>query len=249
MKAFFKTCLLSSSAILILIGCGEMHTNQPTARDVFLQMHKDGEISDEHLAYLQRNVNPELLDQSVEITRTSDTSLVMNFGDRSTAIDIEKGSGDNSPISTLSVNGQKLNLKSSRSEREKERSILEGILGLLSPNERDDIEEGLGLNLGDLIDLGYSEDRDEAELILLGTLIIRALRNFRNENPDKPFVALYAFGNSAEAILSHKSAAANDMEKNDGINIGRVLNGAGLIYSFFDPLVGTIIRVLGALAS
>lgn len=119
---------------------------------------------------------------------------------------------------------------------------------MLTPGERGTIEDSLGFNLGDLIDLGYSEDRDEAELILLGTLIIRSLRNFRNENPDKPFVALYAFGNSAEAILKHKSAAANDI-KNNGVNIAKVLSGAGLIYSFFDPLVGTIVRVLGALAA
>ena len=241
-------CFLISG--LVLTACGEMHSNNQTVKTTFLEMYKNGEISAEHLSYLERNVNPEMLNQPFEIIRTSDTSLVMRVGDRETPININREPGEDSP-STLNVNGHTLNLKGERS-RERNRNILEGLLGLLTPGEREDIENDTGFNLGDLIDLGYSEDRDEAQLIALGTLIINALRKFRSENPDKPFVALYAFGNSPEAILQHGDSAQNHntkSEKEDNFNAAKVISGAGLIVTLFNPIVGTIIRVLGALAA
>ena len=234
---------------LLLSGCGKIDSNRQTAKDVLLEMNKNGEISDQHLAYLEENASPELLNRPVEIRKLDNSSVVMKFGESETLIDVQK-ENSNSQITSLSVNGKEVITTAGERNRERNRNVLEGILGLLSPNERNDIEDNIGLNLGDLIDLGYSNDRDEAQLILLGTLVIKALRNFRDENPDKPFVALYAFGNSTEAILQHKSASHEvDDTKNKRVSFSKVVSSAGLIYSFFDPLVGTIIRVLGALVS
>ncbi len=248
MKAFMRICCLLS-VVLFFVGCGKMETNRQTAGDIFREMHRNGEIGDEHLAYLEANVNPATLNQSVKIIQISDTSLIMQVGDRRTTIDIERDSGENAPVTAMTVNGTTLKPKSEESRR-KSRNLLETLLGLFEPDERDEIEGNLGFNLGDLIDLGYAEDRDDAELIALGTLIINALRKFRKDNPDKPFVALYAFGNSAEAILHNKSASGNTQDKKDnGNNVAQVISGVGLIVAFFNPFVGILIRALGALAS
>ena len=246
MKAYFLLF------ILVFTACGQMESNTQTVRSTFQEMYNNGEISEEHLAYLEQNASSEILNQSFEITNTSDTSLVMNIGDREIPINLNR-EDENAPI-TLDVNGHTLNLKGEETENERNRNILEGILGLLTPNERDDIEEDIGFNLGDLIDLGYSEDRDDAKLIVLGTLVIRALRNFKNENPHKPFFALYAFGNSAEAILQQNdSSVKNNSREEEGnnfkVNASRVISGTGLLISLFDPVIGMIIRILGALVA
>ena len=250
MKVFVKIYCLLPVLILTLVGCGEMKATRKTARNVLQEMYNNGEISQEHLAYLEKNIDPETLNQSVEVTKTSDTSFILKMGDRDIMIDFDKDSEEDAPITAVAVNGTKLNLKSSDTRR-RNRNFLEAILGQFQPDERDEIEDTIGLDLGDLIDLGYSEDRDDAQLILLGTVIVNALRNFRKENPDKPFVALYAFGNSAEAILHHKSAAMNNDKgtEKDNINLAKLVSNTGLALSFFNPLVGTIIMVLGALAS
>ncbi len=240
-------CLLF---VLILIGCGKMQSsNQQTARSVFHEMYENGEISAAHLAYLEQNTDPNILNQSYQVTQVSDTSLIMDLGGKETTIDIQR-EGQNTPITGVAVNGHELHLKGEK-ERRRGRNILEALLGALDPNSRDDLENNLGMNLGDLIDLGYAEDRDEAALIALGTLVLRSLGNFSEKNPDKPFVALYAFGNSPEAVIlwDDKNASQDHRENIEKSNAGKIISGVGLVATLFNPALGIIIRVLGALAT
>ena len=221
-------------AAMIVTGCGKrMETHSETAWDILQRMNQENQISDEQLRELEKQIGPELLSKTVHTTTISDTTFLMEVDGRSFMVDLN--TNPDSQQTTLSVNDRKITFgprnpasednlrKASASptfspassflarDDEEQRRILEGLVGVvLEGNGEDPLEDSLGLSVGDLIDLGYEEDRKKSRNILYGTLLLNMLRKRKKENPDKPFVALYSFGNSVDLLTNQRSSMNTD---------------------------------------
>ena len=263
-------------AAMIVTGCGKtMETHSETAWDILQRMNQENQITDEQLRELEEQIGPELLSKTVRTTTISESTFLMEVDGQSFMVDIN--TDPDSQQTTLSVNDRKITFPPPRNpasegslrkasassstsasssgsvlatDDEEQRKILEGVLGLLmgGNGEDDPVEDTLGLTIGDLIDLGYEPDRKKSRNIFYGTLLLNALKKKRKANPDKPFVALYSFGNSVDLLTNQKSSMNDERQNNKkAANRRAAVNVVGGLASLKNPLLGGVIRIFGAL--
>ncbi len=226
LKAFVLTMFLPA---LMLIGCGQLETNETTAGNALQNGVNEGVITEQEA----NSINEDLLDESVEMTEVSSNSIMMKVGGAELLIDfIENLTGAPEEIAMI-VNGVEVTTQVAANPE-----ALQGLIASLVSSQLEG-KEVFGMPLMDLVNMGLgliSGDTDKADFTnLFGTLVRGALGMFMNSSPVGAIIGSLAgplldnvFGADPNANSGNNNNANNNNNNNSGGGVlGNIVNTIG----------------------
>jgi hypothetical protein len=173
-KAFVLTMILPA---WMLIGCGQLETNETTAGNAAQGLLSEGVITEEDASSL----NNDLLEENLELSETSPNSMLMKLGGAELLIDFIKNlSGDPEEIAMV-INGVEVTTEVATNPES-----LQGLVASLVSSQLEG-REIFGMPLTDLVEMGLgliTGDTEQADFSnVFGTLVRGALGMFVNNSP------------------------------------------------------------------
>lgn len=171
---------------LLLIGCGQMKTNEDTAMSVLNNMEANGSLDGSDL-----NLNDEsLLDESVQLSETAPNSIMMKFGGAELLIDFIEDFGGQQSDTAMVINGVEVAAGLLQNPES-----FQGLLASLLTAQLEKVDI-LGVPAPRLVQVGLElirGDKSKADLSnIFGSLVRGALNMYLSKTP---------FGSLFEQIL------------------------------------------------
>ena len=216
MKAFVLTLFLPA---LMLIGCGQLETNETTAGNALQNAVNNGAISEQDAM----SVNEDLLEENLQMTEMSSNSIMMKLGGAELLIDfIENLSGDPAETAMI-INGVEVTTQVAADPQS-----LQGLIASLVSNQLEG-KEVLGIPLMDLVNMGLglvTGDSSKADFSnLFGTLVRGALNMFVGSSPIGAIIGTLA-GPLLDGIFGggDPNQTSNNNNNNSSDPLGGALN-------------------------
>ncbi len=243
-----KALLILLLPAMMLIGCGQMQTNDGTAGELLSQMNASGNIVEEDL----NNLNEDLMNESVEVSQTRPNSLMMKVGGAELLIDfIENLSGDNPEQTAMIINGIQVSQQLASDPK-----AFQGLIASLVTAQLEDVNI-LGIPASQLVQLGLgivNGDADKKDLSqLFGTLVRGALNMFISKTPFSslfgsilgPIVDQIDGGQSPQQPpLNNGSNTNNNNNNNSGNPLQSIIGTIGGAISGSNPLLGGFLSLI-----
>ena len=236
-----KALILLMLPALMLIGCGEMETNEDAAQNYLQRLNESGATTDAEV----QSIDESLLDESVQVTQADNpNSIMMKVGGAELLIDfIENLSGDPAETAMI-INGIEVTTQIAADPQS-----FQGLIASLVTSQLEGIDI-LGVPLSGLVQAGLgliSGDTSKADFSnLFGTLIRGAFNTFLSGTPLGAI-----FGSLLDPLLggdAANSGSSNSGSNNNNNNSGDVTNGIvntiGSVISGGNPLLGGIFSLI-----
>lgn len=249
-----KALIIFLFPAFLLIGCGQMQTNEGTASDAISNLEANGALSEEDLQNLEQ-VDESLLSENLEITETDNpNSVIMKLGGAELLIDFIDNLSGAPEETAMIING--VDVPSSVASNS---GSFQGLIASLVTSQLEDINI-FGLPVNTLVNAGLqliSKDKEKNDFSnIFGSLIKGAFNLFSNKTPfgsifdsiGKPILDS-VFDNDDNDNQSGQNEDANDNteEDQDDNNNGKikgkeVLNAVsgilGGVLTSVNPLLG-----------
>ncbi len=222
LKALVLTLFLPA---LMLIGCGQLETNETTAGNALENAVNEGVVTEEEA----NSINEDLLDEEVAMTEMGSNSIMMKLGGAELLIDfMENLTGLPEEVAMI-INGIEVTAEVAANPES-----LQGLIASLVSSQLEG-KEVLGLPLMDLVNMGLgliTGDTEKADFSnLFGTLVRGALGMFLNSSPIGAII-----GTLAGPLLDN--IFGQDQNANNGNNNNNNNNSSG-------GVLGNIVETIG----
>lgn len=226
MRAFVLTLFLPA---LMLIGCGQLETNETTAGNALQNGVNNGVFTEDEANAISEDLDNETL----ELTEMSSNSMMMKLGGAELLIDFVENVGVDPEAIAMIINGVEVTKQVASNPQ-----ALQGLIASLVSSQLEG-REIFGMPLMDLVNMGLgliTGDTDKADFTnLFGTLVRGALGMFMNSSPVGAIIGALAGPLLDNVFGADPNAGNNNTNNNNNNSSGSVLGN----------IVNTIGGVLG----
>lgn len=243
-----KALVILMLPALMLIGCGQMDTNEDTAQNILSNLNANGSLSNDDLA----NVDENLLDQTVQMSQTSSNSVMLKVGGAELLIDFMDNLSGAPAETAMVINGVEV-----ATSIAKDPSSLQGLIASLVTSQLQNVDI-LGMPAADLVQAGLgliNGDTNTSDFSnLFGTLVRGVFNNFLSGSPLSDIFGQIAGpilggsgGNNSSASNGQGNSNNNNNNNNNssgGSLIGSIVNSIGGGLTGGNPLLGGIFSLI-----
>jgi hypothetical protein len=244
-----KAILLLLLPALMLIGCGEMQSNETAALNMLSNMEANGSINGEDL-----QLNDEsLLNESVELSELNSNQIMLKLGGAELLIDfIDELSGEPEETAMI-INGIEVAVGLLQNPQS-----FQALLASVISSQLEGVDI-LGIPAGHLIQIGMQlirGDSAKADLSnLFGTLVRGALNMFLSKTPfgslfeqvARPILDNVLPGGNQAGQNQQPNQNQNNNNNNSGGGIGGIIGTIGGLLTGGNPLLGGLVSLISNL--
>lgn len=247
-----KALLIFLLPALMLIGCGEMQTNNSAARGVLSEMDANGSINGDELIL----GDEALLDETVEMADMGSNSVMMKLGGAELLIDFIEDLNGVPEETAMIINGVEV-----ATELVQNPQSFQALIASLVTSQLEGVDI-LGIPAVQLVQVGtqlINSDNRRADFSnLFGTLVRGAFNMFLSKTPlGSIFEQIVGPGgvdnilppaNSGEQVSQPSQPAQPQQPTQDsGSKLSRIVNTIGGVLTGGNPLLGGIFNLISNL--